>query len=128
MKANRRITPAGGGCWTTFTFEEQLRSQAALPKSYSRELPRLQNGPSAGLPECMTLRWDNLPCDGRVDPEPKQLCGSLSDRTVETGRALAILIMVRLALIENLRRIGLRVDITDRNRADYWADRMLEIV
>jgi len=37
--------------------------------------------------------------------------------------------MLRLALIENLRRVGARLaaDRTDRNRADYWADRMTAI-
>src|SRR3989337_1624029 len=37
--------------------------------------------------------------------------------------------MLRLALIENLRRVAARiaVDRTDRSRADYWADRMTEI-
>ena len=37
--------------------------------------------------------------------------------------------MLRLALIENLRRIGTRIaaDRTDRNLADYWADKMTEI-
>src|SRR5208282_3755011 len=38
-------------------------------------------------------------------------------------------IMLRLALIENLRRVGARIaaDRTDRNHADYWADQMTEI-
>src|SRR5208337_3684797 len=37
--------------------------------------------------------------------------------------------MLRLALIENLRRVGTRIaaDRTDRNHADYWADQMTEI-
>lgn len=37
--------------------------------------------------------------------------------------------MLRLALIENLRRIGARIsaDRIDRNQADYWAYRITEI-
>ena len=37
--------------------------------------------------------------------------------------------MLRLALIENLRRIGTRIaaDRIDRNLADYWADKMTDI-
>ena len=37
--------------------------------------------------------------------------------------------MLRLALIENLRRIATRIaaDRTDRNLADYWADKMTDI-
>ena len=48
---------------------------------------------------------------------------------LKLGELWAIPIMLRLALIENLRRIAVRIaiDRTDRNLADYWADRMLEI-
>ena len=37
--------------------------------------------------------------------------------------------MLRLALIENLRRVGARViaDRADRDLADAWADQMLEV-
>ena len=37
--------------------------------------------------------------------------------------------MLRLALIENLRRVAVRIatDRIDRNLADYWADQMTEI-
>jgi cyclic beta-1,2-glucan synthetase len=37
--------------------------------------------------------------------------------------------MIRLALLENLRRIGTRIaaDRIDRNHAEYWADQMTEI-
>ena len=37
--------------------------------------------------------------------------------------------MLRLALIENLRRAATRIAAhrIDRNRADYWADQMMEI-
>ena len=37
--------------------------------------------------------------------------------------------MLRLALIENLRRVGARIaaDRIDRNLADYWADRITEV-
>jgi len=36
---------------------------------------------------------------------------------------------VRIALIENLRRVAARIatDRIDRNLADYWGDRMTEI-
>ena len=45
------------------------------------------------------------------------------------GELWAIPIMLRLALIENLRRVGARIaaDRIDRNRADSWADQMTEI-
>ncbi len=44
------------------------------------------------------------------------------------GELWAIPIMLRLALIENLRRVAIRIaaDRIDRNLADYWADRITE--
>ena len=49
--------------------------------------------------------------------------------TLNLGELWAIPIMLRLALIENLRRAGARIaaDRIDRNRADDWADQMMEV-
>ncbi len=48
---------------------------------------------------------------------------------LKLGELWAIPIMLRLALIENLRRVSVRVaaDRIERNRADVWADQMTEI-
>ena len=48
---------------------------------------------------------------------------------LKLGELWAIPIMLRLALIENLRRVAARIaaDRIDRNLADYWADQMTEI-
>lgn len=45
------------------------------------------------------------------------------------GELWAIPIMLRLALIENLRRVAARIgaDRVDRNRADHWADQMVAV-
>ena len=47
---------------------------------------------------------------------------------LKLGELWAIPIMLRLALIENLRRVAARIaaDRLDRNLADYWADQMTE--
>ena len=52
VTANQRITPAGEWLLDNFyLIEEQIRTaKRHLPKGYSRELPRLAHGPSAGLP------------------------------------------------------------------------------
>jgi hypothetical protein len=69
--------------------------------------------------------------DGRVDPESlSSFVAAYQTATVLTlGELWAIPIMLRLALIENLRRVGARIaaDRIGRNRADYWADQMTEI-
>ena len=57
VKTNRRITPAGEWLLDNFyLIEEQIRmAEKHLPKAYSRELPRLLNGPSAGLPRVYAI-------------------------------------------------------------------------
>ncbi|MGD0400313.1 MAG: glucoamylase family protein [Syntrophobacteraceae bacterium] len=134
VKTDRRITPAGEWLLDNFYFiEEQIRTaKRHLPKGYSRELPRLLDGPSAGLPRVYDIALETISHgDGRVDPE--SLSSFVAAYQVVTvlklGELWAIPIMLRLALIENLRRVGTRIaaDRTDRNHADYWADQMTEI-
>jgi cellobiose phosphorylase len=134
VKASRRITPAGEWLLDNFyLIEEQIRAaRRHLPKGYSKELPRLLNGPSAGLPRVYDIALETISHgDGRVDPESLSsfVAAYQAGNALKLGELWAIPIMLRLALIENLRRIAARVSIDriDRNRADYWADRMLEI-
>ena len=134
VKANRRIVPAGEWLLDNFhLIKEQIRTaKKHLPKGYSRELPRLGSGPSAGLPRVYDIALETISHgDGRVDQ------GSLSSfiaayqqvTALKLGELWAIPIMLRLALIENLRRVGARVaaDRLDRNLADSWADQMTEV-
>ena len=48
---------------------------------------------------------------------------------LKLGELWAIPIMLRLALIENLRRLSIliAVEITNKSLADHWADEMIEI-
>jgi len=133
VKANRRITPAGEWLLDNFyLIEEQIRTaRRHLPKGYSRELPRLMNGPSAALPRVYDIALEMiLHGDGRVDPEilSRFAAAYQTVTSLKLGELWAIPIMLRLALIENLRRIAARIatDRIDRNLADYWADQMTE--
>jgi cellobiose phosphorylase len=133
VKASRRIVPAGEWLLDNFyLIEEQIRTaRRHLPKGYSRELPRLLNGPSAGRPRVYDIALEIISHgDGRVDPENlgSFVAAYQTVTALKLGELWAIPIMLRLALIENLRRVGARiaVDRTDRNRADYWADQMTE--
>jgi hypothetical protein len=77
VKTDRRITPAAEWLLDNFyLIEEQIRTaRRHLPKGYSRELPRLLDGSSAGLPRVYDLALETISHgDGRVDPE------SLRDR------------------------------------------------
>src|SRR5512145_3342429 len=72
VKANRRIAPAGEWLLDNFyLIEEQIRTaRRHLPKGYSRELPRLVSGPSAGLPRVYDIALETISHgDGRVDSE-----------------------------------------------------------
>jgi len=134
VKANRRIAPAGEWLLDNFyLIEEQIRTaKRHLPKGYSRELPRLAHGPSAGLPRVYDIALEAISHgDGRVDPESlsRFVAAYQKVTTLKLGELWAIPIMLRLALIENLRRVGARVAAStiDRDLADSWADQMMEI-
>ena len=93
VQANRRITPAGEWLLDNFyLIEEQIRTaKRHLPKGYSRELPRLLNGPSAGLPRVYDIALETISHgDGRVDPESlSQLRRGLPDgHRPEVGRTV----------------------------------------
>ncbi|MDA8179797.1 MAG: cyclic beta 1-2 glucan synthetase, partial [Deltaproteobacteria bacterium] len=134
VDANRRIAPAGEWLLDNFyLIEEQIRTaKRHLPKGYSRELPRLLDGPSAGLPRVYDIAHEAISHgDGRVDPESlRSFVASYQTVTVLTlGELWAIPIMLRLALIENLRRVGARIvtGSVDRDLAARWAEQMVEI-
>src|SRR6266849_1597743 len=133
VQANRRLTPAGEWLLDNFyLIEEQIRTaKRHLPKGYSQELPVLLNGPSARLPRVYDIALETISHgDGRVDPESLSsfVAAYQTVTALKLGELWALPIMLRLALIENLRRVGARIaaDRIDRNRADYWADQMTE--
>ena len=75
VKGNRQITPAGEWLLDNFyLIEEQIRTgRKHLPKGYSKELPRLLNGPSAGLPRVYDIAKEIISHgEGHVDPECKK--------------------------------------------------------
>ncbi len=130
---NRLIAPAEEWLLDNFyLIEEQIRTaKRHLPKGYSLELPRLANGPSAGLPRVYDLALEIISHgDGRVDPEGlSSFVAAYQSLTIlKLGELWAIAIMLRLALIENLRRIAARlaVDRINRDQADHWADLMMK--
>jgi cyclic beta-1,2-glucan synthetase len=134
VKANRRIAPAGEWLLDNFyLIEEQIRTaRRHLPKGYSRELPPLAYGPSAGLPRVYDIALEAISHgDGWVDPESlsRFVAAYQKITALKLGELWAIPIMLRLALIENLRRVGARVAAStlDRDRADAWADQMMEV-
>jgi cyclic beta-1,2-glucan synthetase len=132
VASNLRIAPASEWLLDNLCkIEEQIRlARRHLPKNYSKELPHLLKGPLAGYPRVYDLAWELiLHTDGRVDAESlKRFVDAYQIVTLLNLRELwAVAIMLRLALIENLRRISLSIvkGRTDRNLAGYWADQVI---
>ncbi len=134
VKKGRRISPAGEWLLDNFyVIEEQIRTACLhLPKGYSRELPCLTNGQSAGLPRVYDLALESISHrDGQVDQESLKsiMSGYQSVISLQLGELWAIPIMLRLALVENLRRVAASIadHRANRNRAEAWADQMIKV-
>jgi hypothetical protein len=135
VRANRQITPASEWLLDNFyLIEEQIRTgKRHLPKGYNKELPRLLNGPSAGLPRVYDIAIEIISHgEGHVNPESLRrfVTAYQTITPLKLGELWAIPIMLRLALIENLRRVAVRIagGRIDRELADSWADKMINIV
>lgn len=134
VKTGDRITPAAEWLLDNYyVIEEQIRTaRLHLPKGYSRELPCLAGGSSTGLPRVYDLALESIShSDGQVDPESLKsfVIAYQSMTSLNLGELWAIPIMLRLALIENLRRVTARLAVRrlDRKRAAAWADQMIKI-
>ncbi len=132
-KENKRITPAGEWLLDNFyLIEEQIYTgKKHLPKGYSKGLPQLAKGPSSGLPRVYDLAVELIAhSDGRVDLKSLNSFTTAYQQVSELklGELWAIPIMLRLALIENLRRLAALIakNRINKNLADYWADQMTE--
>ncbi len=135
VRSGKTISP--GGEWLLDNFylieEQVVLARKHLPKGYSEALPSLANGISAGMPRVYDIVLEIIShSDGRVDAS--NLSSFIAAYQTETkltlGELWAIPIMLRLAVIENLRRVCGRIalDMIDHNLADYWADQMMETV
>ncbi|MEC5216833.1 cyclic beta-1,2-glucan synthetase [Actimicrobium sp. GrIS 1.19] len=133
VRANRQITPAAEWMLDNFyLIEEQIRTaKRHLPKTYSKQLPRLAHGASAGRPRVYDIALETIAHgDGRVDPESLSRFVAAYQQVAPLllGELWAIPIMLRLALIENLRRVAARLSASriKRELAANWAGLMTE--
>ena len=128
-----RITPAAEWLLDNFyLIEEQIRmTRRHLPERYSRGLPRLLNGPSAGYPLVYDLALELIShVDGRIDVSQLHdfVAAYQRRRPLTLGELWAIPIMIRQALIENLRRVAARIMTASIGRtvAHEWSDQLNE--
>jgi len=132
--ADRKLTPAAE--WLVDNFylvEEQMRiARRHLPRGYARQLPCLRDGPHAGHPRVYALALELIAhVDGRVDAAGLVAFVNAYQTVVSLtlGELWAVPIMLRLALIENLRRVAVRIIRSrhQRNQAGYWVARMADV-
>ncbi|MGZ8558483.1 MAG: cyclic beta 1-2 glucan synthetase, partial [Chitinophagaceae bacterium] len=135
IKLSHRITPAAEWLLDNFyLIEEQIyTAKKHLPKGYSKGLPQLAKGVSAGLPRVYDIAVEIIShSDGHVNL--KSLTNFVAAyqkiNFLNLGELWAIPIMLRLALLENLRRLSIQIsiDIANKSLATAWADEMIEVV
>jgi cyclic beta-1,2-glucan synthetase len=125
-----------------YMIEEQVRlAHSHLPRRYSRALPCLADAPGEGdtggelrahpraHPRVYRLALEAVAHgDGRLEPESlaRFVAAYQEGAPLALGELWAIPIMLRLALLENLRRIAVRQahTCTQRALANRWADRL----
>ncbi|MBL8497740.1 cyclic beta 1-2 glucan synthetase [Nitrosomonas sp. JL21] len=130
----QRIFPAESWLLDNFYLIEQQINQARrhLPRGYSRQLPRLKNGSSGGFPRIYELALQLIShMDGRIDKDnvTQFIAAYQTVEPLKLGELWAFPIMLQLALLENIRRVALRIARRreELDAASKWADRMLVI-
>ena len=128
----QRILPAEAWLLDNFYLIEQQIALARrhLPRGYSRQLPKLAGGPLAGFPRIYDVALELISHqDGRVDRDNAAafLAAYQSTQPLNLGELWAFPITLRLALLENVGRVGARIARRreERDVAIAWADRML---
>lgn len=133
IKKKYQIVPAGEWLIDNFYLvEEHIQlAKTHFPKNYSENLPQLIGDGSSGLTRSYDLVLQIIShSDGKIDITRLGdfVKAYQSVTPLKLGELWSIPIMLRLGLIENIRRVSARiaVDTIDRNLAGYWAERMIK--
>ncbi|HEY8259286.1 MAG TPA: glucoamylase family protein [Gemmatimonadales bacterium] len=126
------VGPAGEWLLDNFhVVQEHIREvRESLPRGYYQELPELAKGGLAGYPRVYELAITLIShTEGRIDLENVDLFVEAFQRVapLSIGELWAIPAMLRLGLIENVRRMALRTvhRLGEVELADAWAGRIL---
>ncbi len=135
IRDGRRVTPASEWLLDNYYLvDEHLRTaRRHFPRGYSWQLPRLANGVSRGRPRIYDIALNAISHgDGRFDQQSLHRFVAAYQRVapLSLGELWAIPIMLRLALIENLRRVAthIAVDRSHRDLAARWGQEMAQVV
>ena len=130
----RAITPAAA--WLAenhHVIEEQIwQIRDDLPPGYYRQLPKLADGPLAGYPRVLGLAWAFVAhTDSRLDAHELSRFVAAYQRVqpLTIGELWAVVITLRIVLVENLRRAAEQIASRRhaRDEADGLADRLLAV-
>ncbi len=134
IRSEHVISPAAE--WLVDNFhivEEQVREiREDLPRGYYRELPKLASGPFENYPRIYAFSVELIAhTDSHLDTETLRRFISAYQKIspLSIGELWAVPISLRLALVENLRRLTTRITLSrgERDEADRLADRILEV-
>jgi cellobiose phosphorylase len=125
------VSPAGDWLLDNFyVVQEHIREiREGMPKGYYRELPKLAAGTLAGYPRVYEIAIGLIAhTEGHVEFANIESFVREFQRavTLTTGELWAMPTMLRLGLVENIRRMSLRTvqRLEDVARADRWAQRI----
>jgi cyclic beta-1,2-glucan glucanotransferase len=134
LREGRAISPAAE--WLVDNYhivEEQLREiRHDLPKSYYHELPKLADGELSGYPRIYAVALALIThTDSRLDTNTLRrfIAAYQTVAPLSIGELWAVAITLRLALVENLRRLARTIARAraEREEADKLADKLLEL-
>jgi cyclic beta-1,2-glucan synthetase len=134
LRNGRAISPAAE--WLVDNYhivEEQLREiRHDLPKSYYYELPKLANSELKGYPRIYAVALALIThTDSRLDTNTLRrfIAAYQTVAPLSIGELWAVAITLRLALVENLRRLAISIARAraEREEADKLADKLLEL-
>ncbi|MBL7232141.1 GH36-type glycosyl hydrolase domain-containing protein [Komagataeibacter oboediens] len=131
IQNGKQLTPAAQWLADNYALVDmQIReTDLDLPASYYARLPKLANGPFAGLPRVFGVTWALVAhTDSNLQPEILynylQAYQSVTPLTI--GELWAVPITLRIVLIENLRRVvgAIMDNNASRRAADQLADQL----
>jgi cyclic beta-1,2-glucan synthetase len=133
--AERGLDVSPGGEWFLDNFyiiQEHIREvRTTLPGSYYQELPKLAGGPLVDHPRVYEVAIELIAhTEGHLDLDNISLFVGEYQRVapLRLGELWAVPAMLRLGLIENVRRMALRLEarLREVELADRWALRLHE--
>jgi cyclic beta-1,2-glucan synthetase len=134
VREQHAITPAAEWLLDNFhVIEEQVSDiHVDLPESYYRELPKLAEGMLAGYPRVYGIAWALVAhTDSRFAPDLLTLFVRAYQNVepLTLGELWAIPIALRVLLVENLRRLAVRIMRSQNGRrlADEFVDRIEQV-